>query len=297
MHHVFLTLYYLISSHKMKKIFFLAIAALAFNGCVKDSAEYKALQQTNDSLMAVNQSKEKDLDNYLKTLNEIADNFDAIAQSESLINKDAQQEALKDDAAARINGNLKSMLNALENNKKKIEQLKAINKKFGNNNAELQKTLERLEAQLQEKTIAIDSITGILKQKDERIFALDAEVGKLTEDNSMQAAIIAQQSDEMSSAWYVFGTKKELKAQNIITKNGIFSKSQILQADFNRDYFVKIDIRNTKSIPLYSKKATILTSHPKGSYSIKEENGNKIITISDPKEFWSISKYLVVRTD
>ena len=113
----------------------------------------------------------------------------------------------------------------------------------------------------------------------------------------MQAAIIAQQSDEMSSAWYVFGTKKELKAQNIITKNGIFSKSQILQADFNRDYFVKIDIRNTKSIPLYSKKATILTSHPKGSYSIKEENGNKIITISDPKEFWSISKYLVVRTD
>lgn len=281
----------------MKKIIFWVAAALTLSGCVKDSAEYKALQQTNDSLMAVNQSKEKDLDNYLRTLNEIADNFDAIAQSESLINKDAQQEALKDDAAARINGNLKSMLNALENNKKKIEQLKAINKKFGANNAELQKTLERLEVQLQEKTLAIDSITGILKQKDERIFALDAEVGKLTEDNSMQAAIIAQQNDEMSAAWFVFGTKKELKAQKIITKDGIFSKSQVLQADFNKDYFVKIDIRNTKSIPLYSKKATILTSHPKGSYSIKEENGNKIITISDPKEFWSISKYLVVRTD
>ncbi len=281
----------------MKKVIFWVAATLALTGCVKDSAEYKALQQTNDSLMAVNQSKEKDLDNYLKTLNEIADNFDAIAQSESLINKDAQQEALKNDAAARINGNLKSMLNALENNKKKIEQLKAINKKFGANNAELQKTLERLEAQLQEKTLAIDSITGILKQKDERIFALDAEVGKLTEDNSMQAAIIAQQNEEMSAAWFVFGTKKELKAQKIITKEGIFSKTKILQADFNKEYFVKIDIRNTKSIPLYSKKATILTSHPKGSYSIKEENGNKIITISDPKEFWSISKYLVVRTD
>ncbi len=272
-------------------------ACLALSGCVKDSAEYKALQQTNDSLEAVNASKEKDLDNYLKTLNEIADNFDAIAQSEKLINKDAQQETLKDDAAARINGNLKTMLQALDENKKKIAKLQAINKKFGSNNAELERTIARLENDLQARTIAYDSIAEVLKKKDERIFALDAEVGKLNVEKQEQAAIIAQQADEMSSGWYVFGTKKELKAQNIITKDGIFSKSKILQADFNRDYFVKVDIRNTKTIPLYSKKATVLTSHPKSSYSISEENGNKVISIKDPKEFWSISKYLVVRTD
>ena len=61
--------------------------------------------------------------------------------------------------------------------------------------------------------------------------------------------------------------------------------------------FVKVDIRTTTKIPLYSKKARILTSHPDKSYELKDENGNKTLYIKDYKQFWSISKYLVVRTD
>jgi len=60
---------------------------------------------------------------------------------------------------------------------------------------------------------------------------------------------------------------------------------------------VRIDARNTKSIPLYSTRAKILTIHPKSSYTLEKENGNFILLIVDPAQFWSVSKYLVIEVD
>jgi len=60
---------------------------------------------------------------------------------------------------------------------------------------------------------------------------------------------------------------------------------------------VRIDARNTKSIPLYSSHAKILTIHPKSSYTLEKENGNFVLLIVDTDEFWSISKYLVIEVE
>ena len=94
-----------------------------------------------------------------------------------------------------------------------------------------------------------------------------------------------------------FGSRSELKEQHIITSDGLFSSQKVLQRDFNKNYFVKIDARNTKSIPLYSTHAKILTNHPKSSYTLEKENGNFVLHIIDPNEFWSVSKYLVIEVD
>lgn len=282
----------------MNKLTTAALAAtLILSSCVKDSQDYKDLQAEKDSLEAVSSSKDKELSKYLETINEISDNFESIMASESLINEDASSENIKNDAAQRINNNLKLMAQALQKNREKISQLQKLSAKNGNKNKELLATIERLTQQLESKTLAMDSITNVLKQKDERIFQLDSAVGRLTEEVTQQSTIISQQADELSSAYYVFGTKKELKSQKIITKEGIFKRSQVLQKDFNKDYFVKVDIRSTTKIPLYSKKAKLLTAHPEKSFEITEENGNKTLVIKDSKLFWSISKYLVVRTD
>lgn len=94
----------------------------------------------------------------------------------------------------------------------------------------------------------------------------------------------------MNTAFYVFGTKKELKTQNILSGSDVLRSS-----GFNRDYFTKIDIRNTKVINLYSKKAELLTNHPASSYTL-EKNAQKqyVLRINNPQAFWSTSKYLVI---
>ena len=88
----------------------------------------------------------------------------------------------------------------------------------------------------------------------------------------------------------MFGTKSELKEQNIL-KGG-----EVLRTNnFNKDYFTKIDIRVDKVIRLYSKSARLMTTHPEGSYSLdKDAQGQYTLRITDPARFWSVSKYLVI---
>ena len=66
--------------------------------------------------------------------------------------------------------------------------------------------------------------------------------------------------------------------------------------DVNKDYFTQVDIRTTKEIKLYSKDADILTTHPTGSYALEKDDKDQLtLKITNPKEFWSVSKYLVIQ--
>lgn len=70
----------------------------------------------------------------------------------------------------------------------------------------------------------------------------------------------------------------------------------MLQSNFNRNYFTKIDIRVDKEIRLYSKSAKILTSHPASSYTLQQDASKQyVLRITNPEVFWSTSKYLVVQ--
>jgi hypothetical protein len=121
-------------------------------------------------------------------------------------------------------------------------------------------------------------------------------VNQLTEETTQKSETISQQDKQLHTAWFVFGTKHELKKQNILTKDGLFSKTKLLEKDFNKDYFTKIDIRIDKEIKLYSKSANILTAHPASSYTLdRDANKQYILRITDPQLFWSTSKYLVVQ--
>lgn len=99
----------------------------------------------------------------------------------------------------------------------------------------------------------------------------------------------ARQNSGQSTAFFVFGTKKELKEQNILDHD------EVLQSNFNMDYFTKIDIRIDKEIKLYSSLAEILTNHPSGSYTLQRDAKKQyVLRITDPQRFWSTNKYLVI---
>ena len=60
--------------------------------------------------------------------------------------------------------------------------------------------------------------------------------------------------------------------------------------------FKQIDITVTKSIPVNSKNAKLISEHPAGSYEFIRDKDKKIesLEIKDPAQFWKISKYAVV---
>ena len=155
-----------------------------------------------------------------------------------------------------------------------------------------------------EKTKRIEELQAELASKNIRIQELDAAVTTLTTEketlvaeNEAKAQTVAAQDKALNAAWFVFGTKKELKDQRILTNTGVFRKGDVMQDEaMNKDYFTQIDIRTTKEIKLYSKSADLLTTHPAGTYVLEEDGkGQLTLKITDPERFWSVSKYLVIQ--
>ena len=183
-------------------------------------------------------------------------------------------------------------------NRHRIAELEQKLKRSNNNSVQLQKAIESTQAELAEKAKQIESLQAELAAKNIRIQELDNAVMELKGDkenlineNQAKANTVAQQDKKINTAWYVFGTKSELKTQNILIKGQVLKNS-----NYDKSYFTQIDIRTTKEINLYAKRANLLTSHPAGSYNLeKDEKGQMVLRITNPSEFWSVSRYLVIQ--
>lgn len=285
-------------------IFSLAILLVLMSSCGKQSSDYKTLKSQNDSLLNAKQTLQNEVDGYFSAMNEIEQNIEKIKSTQNSISIQPVGKDLTDDMRTKINEDMTYLNEMLQTNKNELAQLKTKLKKSGFKSAELESTIARLTQSLNDESLKVDELQTQLAQKDSLIVGLGSTVDKLGKnveelaaDNKTKQTKLAEQDDAIHTAWYVFGTKKELREQKIVTSDGLFSPQRVLERDFNKNYFVRIDARNTKSIPLYSTSAKILTNHPKSSYTLEKENGNFILLIVNPDDFWSISKYLVIEVN
>jgi chromosome segregation ATPase len=289
----------------MKPIFFtLAILFFMLTSCGKQSSEYQRLKEQNDSLINAKHKLQEEVDGYFSAMDQIEQNIEKIKSTENTISIQPVGQEFDNDTRSKINEDLTYLNEMLQSNKAELARLKSKLKKSAFKSAEIERTLTRLTKALEEENSKVILLQAELSKKDSLIVQLSStvdELGKnvenLSTDNKTKEVKIKEQDDAIHTAWYVFGTRSELKEQKIITSDGLFSQQQVLQRDFNKNYFVRIDARNTKSIPLYSSRAKILTNHPKSSYTLEKENGNFVLIIVDPNEFWSVSKYLVIEVD
>ena len=130
----------------------------------------------------------------------------------------------------------------------------------------------------------------VIAELDKTVNSLNDNVSSLQTESSKKTETINAQDKQLNTAWYVVGTKKELKDQHII------DGSHVLESNFNKNYFTKIDIRIEKEVKLYSKSAKILTMHPSSSYTLQRDaNKMYVLRINNPQLFWSTSKYLVIQ--
>jgi len=295
------------------KPFFLSftISLLLFTSCGKQSSDYKTLQAQNDSLQNAKIKLQEEVDGYFSAMNQIDQNIEKIKSTENTISIQPVGKELNDDMRTKINDDMTYLNDMLTANKAELARLKSKIKRSAFKSSQLEHTISRLTKSLEEETNKVALLQVKLAEKDSIIVKLDTKVNELgknidalSSDNKTKEtkikekeSRIKEQDETIHTAWYVFGNMSELKKQRIVTTEGLFSTQRVLQHDFNKNYFVRIDARNTKSIPLYSTRAKILTNHPKSSYTLEKENGNFVLLIIDTDEFWSISKYLVVEVE
>lgn len=280
----------------MKRIIYIAsVIAMVACGGNKQETDNK-LQEQRDSLQAIIDAKDSELDDIMNTFNEVQLGIQNIAAAEGRVTvADNSPESAGNKEI--ILDNMRYIQEMMNQNRQLIEQLKGKVSASTINARKLNETIEALQAQVNEQAARIQELQAQLAEKDIQIIAqgeeivnLNSNVMALTEENKEKAATVAAQDADLNTAYFVFGTKKELENQKILYKGDVLKKE-----DFAKDYFEKIDIREKKDIKFYSKSAKILTSHPAGSYNlVKDAKGEYELHITDYKKFWSVSKYLVV---
>ena len=281
----------------MKRIVISLLALTVLMACNNKKEEKNlASQNTIDSLTDVVNQKNNELNDIMSTFNDIQEGFREINEAEGRVN--IARNTGETNAKADIMENISFIKRTMQLNKERIAKLREQLKESSFNTSKLQATIESLNKELESKTARIEELQAELDSKnahiahqDKQISELNTNVNSLTADNAAKARAVEQQDKQLNTAWYVFGTKKELREQHILEGTNKVLKGN----NFNKDYFTKIDIRVDKVIKLYSKSAKLLTNHPAGSYSLdKDARGMYTLRITNPTTFWSVSKYLVV---
>lgn len=282
----------------MKKTILCVLTVAALVACdngAKRRAE--ALSHERDSLMQVISDKDMELDDIMGVVGEVQDGFNRINEAEGrIIVTDGNVEATS--TVQIIRENMQYIQDVMKQNREMIESLKDKLKKSKIAGEKTKKMVEDLTMQLEERNLKIQELEAQLAEKNiiiarqgDSIMVLNENMNLLTEENANQARTLKAQDEQLNAAWYVFGTKSELKEQKILVDG------DVLRSDaFNKEYFTKIDIRYDKEIKLYSKSAKILTNHPSGSYKLAKDNkGQYILQVTNPEQFWVTSKYLVIQ--
>jgi chromosome segregation ATPase len=286
----------------MKKLIYAIACTLAVASCNQDAAKKaeQIAQQQRDSLEQIISQKDNEINDMMTTLSDIEEGFREITEAQSRVTLAKQGEGTN--TMQRIKENFQFIQSQMQQNKELINKLKQQVRESSVKGGQLKKIIDNLTQQLETKDHQLQALREELDRKDihiaeldEKVASLNTNVTSLKEDNEKKEETITSQDKALHTAWFVFGTKDELKEQRILSKDGLFSKTKLLEKDFNKDYFTKIDIRIDKEIKLYSKSAQIMTSHPAGSYTLQRDaNKQFVLRISDPDTFWSTSKYLVV---
>ena len=292
----------------MKKLLFFVATVVALTSCdmIGGGSNRDQLKAENDSLMLLLTQRNAELDEMMGTFNDISEGFRLINAAENRVdlNRNAVGEGSLS-AKEKIADDIEFIRKQMEENREQIAKLQQMLKESKNNSAQLKRAVNQLTKELEDKMQRIEELQTELAAKNIRIQELDEAVTGLTaareqleSENAAKSATIAAQDKDLNTAWFVFGTKSELKEQNIL-KTRFLGKGEVMKEDnINLNYFTKIDIRTTNQIRLYSKGAKVLTNHPNGTYTLeKYDKGELTLKITNAKEFWSVSKYLVIQVD
>jgi hypothetical protein len=287
---------------KRFKMPFLCLLIGLFSACNTDALENKIAELEADKVESNQQKKVKNelIDDFIGSLNDIESNLLKIKERENLItsNFDKGNMEMNNNMKDQIMGDIDLINNLLVENREKMATL----------TSRLKDSEQAADLKINGLEKMIEGLAIRMQQKDGEIAALHTQLAEantqlvvLFEEYNLRIEELGKQEDELNTAYYCYGSSKELKEQGVISKKGGFigiGKTAQLSEDFNKKYFTKVDISMTNHIDLMSEKVKVVTNHPSDSYKIEGEEGSaKKIVILDSDDFWSSSKFLVIVVD
>ncbi len=289
----------------MKKIVYLIVLLTPLFSCVgKRSAERLAGEK--DSLSVALAAKDSVINEVFASLNDIAENLNAIKVRENIITTAVGNGEIRKQATVQIGEDIEEIDRLLQSNRETIARLErsaARLKKADVKVASLEKLIGEMSAQVETKDAEIAALRKDLKKLNVEVEELHTQVSGLgTEVDSLNRAKnrlegeVKTRDDLLSVAYYIVGSQKELLEKEIVYKSGFIGRTLKINENRSLDSFTQVDIRNFDEVIIGKRDVVLVSSHPAGSYEFVM-NDNRVfssLVITDRDKFWEYSKVLVI---
>lgn len=281
-----------------------ALTLIPLSSCDQSKEKLQETQQANVELSGQLQETLATQDSLFALINDITDGMAQIKEIERIVATSSSLSAESPSRKDQLRTDMAALQQALQQRRLRLEELEKRLKEVSGKNTTLLTTISNLKAQIAEQQTEITTLNNQLAEAGVKITELGTQVDSLsnavaavTESRDQAEQEATEMANELNACYFVVGTQDELKKNKII-ETGFLRKTKVLPSDFNVDYFTRGDKRTLNEINTHAKKAEVMTNQPKDSYTIKDDaSGQKIIHITDPTRFWSVSNFLVVKVN
>lgn len=288
--------------------------ALVVTGCGRGQAE---LTKALDESRVAEAQKDSLLTEVLETTQFVSDLNSELAKAKTLaIASDGADRGIPGAAQDRAERKatlvrIQQVITRLNESEAKLSAVETRAKASGIRNARLlaqiatyKKTIEDLRTAAEQQRA--ESEATISDQRNQ-IASLASQVDTLGRERSSLHQTVASLMSYKNTVYYVVGTKDELMKSGVVSKEGskflVFGGTRLEPArNLDPAAFTAIDKTQTLSIPLprTDKKYKIISrqspSYLTGNVNSKGEVKG-VLEITQPDEFWSPSKYLILVQD
>ena len=285
--------------NKMKQIATAAalgvVALLA--SCVSRQVAVEA-ESRSDSLELVVSAKDSLINAVFADINAISENLALIKSRENLITVAGESEGGRR-PVEEIDNDIKAIDRLLRENRAKIESLQRSAAQLRKANLRidgLEKMIADMNRQLAEKKAEVEQLRESLVRMGDEVKSLTEEVAVRSAEVENLSGEKVELQNQLNTVYYIVGAEKELRDAQIINKQGFIGRTLTVGRNSNFDSFTMADSRLLSEVPVGQKKATLVTSHPEGSYELVTD-ANKVVEkliITDPVRFWESSKILII---
>ena len=270
------------------------VALLA--SCVSRQVAVEA-ESRSDSLELVVSAKDSLINAVFADINAISENLALIKSRENLITVAGESEGGRR-PVEEIDNDIKA-IELLRENRAKIESLQRSAAQLRKANLRidgLEKMIADMNRQLAEKKAEVEQLRESLVRMGDEVKSLTEEVAVRSAEVENLSGEKVELQNQLNTVYYIVGAEKELRDAQIINKQGFIGRTLTVGRNSNFDSFTMADSRLLSEVPVGQKKATLVTSHPEGSYELVTD-ANKVVEkliITDPVRFWESSKILII---
>ena len=271
------------------------VALLA--SCVSRQVAVEA-ESRSDSLELVVSAKDSLINAVFADINAISENLALIKSRENLITVAGESEGGRR-PVEEIDNDIKAIDRLLRENRAKIESLQRSAAQLRKANLRidgLEKMIADMNRQLAEKKAEVEQLRESLVRMGDEVKSLTEEVAVRSAEVENLSGEKVELQNQLNTVYYIVGAEKELRDAQIINKQGFIGRTLTVGRNSNFDSFTMADSRLLLEVPVGQKKATLVTSHPEGSYELVTD-ANKVVEkliITDPVRFWESSKILII---